>query len=41
MHMNGDFFFFFYRILSILTHTQGEKGEDFKETNSDVYPYLL
>ena len=33
------FFFFFWRILSILTHTH--KGRDekiFKETNSGVYP---
>ena len=30
--------FFFYRILSILTHTQGEKGEGFKKTNNSVFP---
>ena len=29
---------FFFRILNILTHTQGEKGEGFKETNSGIYP---
>ena len=34
MHMNDDFFF---RILSILTHTQGKRREGFKESNSDVY----
>ena len=37
MHMNDDFFFFF-RILSILTYTQGERREGFKESNSGVYP---
>ena len=35
MHMNDDFFF---RILSILTHTQGERRQGFKESNSGVYP---
>ena len=34
----GFFFnFFFYRILSILTHTQWERGECFKETNNGIY----
>ena len=32
------FFFFFLRILNILTHTNGEKWEDLKETNNDIYP---
>ena len=34
------FFFFLLRILSILTHThtQGERGECFKETNNGIYP---
>ena len=32
--------FFFFRILSIFnTHTQGGKGEGFKETNSGIYHY--
>ena len=30
--------FFFFRILSILIHTYGERGEGLKETNSDAYP---
>ena len=30
--------FFFFRILTILIHTQGEKGEGFEEIDSDVYP---
>ena len=30
-------FFFFFRILSILTHTQREMGEDLK-TDNNVYP---
>ena len=29
-------FFFFFRIPSIVTHTQGEIGESFKETNNGV-----
>ena len=32
------FYFYFLWIISILTHTKGERGESFKETNSDVYP---
>ena len=28
---------FFFRILSILTHTYGKRGEDLKKTDSDVY----
>ena len=32
-------FFFFLRILNIFnTHTEGERGEGFKETYSGVYP---
>ena len=27
----------FFRILSILTHTYGKRGEDLKKTDSDVY----
>ena len=36
MHMNDEFFF--WRILSILTHTQWERREGFKESNNTVYP---
>ena len=32
--------FFFFRILSILTHTHGEKEDGNKETNSGIYPKL-
>ena len=42
MKNTGFFFNLFLRILSILTrahtHTHGERGEGFKETDSDVYP---
>ena len=36
--IHSFFFFFWLRILSILTHTLEEKGEGFKKTNSGVYP---
>ena len=31
------FFFFFLRILSILTHIHGERGESLKKTDSGIY----
>ena len=31
------FFFFFLRILCILTYIHGERGESFKKTDNDVY----
>ena len=38
MYFEFHYYIFFLRILNILTHTQGEKGEGFKETNSGIYP---
>ena len=36
------FFFFFFventKYFNTHTHTQGERGEYFKETNNDIYP---
>ena len=37
------FFIFYFLILSILinTHTKGERGEGFKETDNGVYPKII